>query len=160
MATSQSALKIRIGYDKLATLFDNYDDLAMFRCFHDLGAKNLLYMQAELLRLAQKLENQIDYDFQAEKTDAEDVANCWRTMEDSPEGYVGYRQKQIMLEIREKLRMYCKLSSSMLCASMLSEWQIKLCFKQLRSRPLQSPSLGPTNISKSGSGELWEGTTF
>jgi len=160
MATSQIISETKVGYNKLATLFDNYDDLAMFRSFNDLGTKNLLYMQAELLRLAQKLENQIEYDFHAEKSDAEDVANYWRALEDSPEGYVGYRQRQIIFEIREKLKVYCKSSSSKLCASRLSERQMRLCFRQLRSRPLQSPRLGPINISKNGSRELLEGTTF
>ena len=107
MASSQSTSETKIGYNKLAILFDRYDDLAMFRSFHDLGAKNLLYMQAELLRLAQKLENQIEFDFHAEKSDAKDVANYWRALEDSPKGYVGFRQKEIILEIREKLKRYC-----------------------------------------------------
>jgi hypothetical protein len=120
MAIPQSTTELKIGYNKLASLFDNFDDLAMFRCFSDLGAKNLLYMQADLLRLAQKLENQIEFDFEAEKSDAEDVANCWRALEESPEGYIGYRQKQIILEIREKLKVYCKSSSSASCVSMLS----------------------------------------
>lgn len=108
MATSPTNSEMRIGYNKLAKLFDDYDDLAMFRSFNSLGAKNLLYMQAELLRLAQKLENQIEYDFLAEKADAEDVASYWRALEESHEGYVGYRQRQIILEIREKLKVYCK----------------------------------------------------
>jgi hypothetical protein len=160
MATSQSTSEMRVGYNKLATLFDNYDDLAMFRSFNNLGAKNLLYMQAELLRLAQRLENQIEYDFHAERSDAEDVANYWRALEESREGYVGHRQKQIILEIREKLKVYCKPSPSRSCASMFIERQMMLYFRQLKSRPLQSPRLGPTNISKNGSREPLEGTTF
>jgi hypothetical protein len=107
MATSQSTSETKVGYNKLANLFDSYDDLAMFRSFSALGAKNLLYMQAELLRLAQKLENQIEYDFYAQKSDAEDVANYWRALEESGEGYVGYQQRQITLEVREKLNVYC-----------------------------------------------------
>jgi hypothetical protein len=108
MATSQSTSEMTVGYNKLATLFDNYDDLAMFRSFSSLSAKNLLYMQAELLRLSQKLENQIEFDFHAQKSDAEEVANYWRALEESPEGYVGYRQRQIILEVREKLKIYCE----------------------------------------------------
>ena len=130
MATSQIPSETSIGYNKLATLFDDYDDLAMFRCFNDLSFKDLLHRQAELLRLRQKLENQVEYDFHAEKIDAEDVANCWRTLEDSSEGYVGYRQKQIMLEIREKLRGYRKFILAALWSPMLSARQMKLCFKQ------------------------------
>lgn len=154
MATSQSISETRIGYNKLAILFDNYHDLAMFRSFSALGAKNLLYMQAELLRLAQKLENQIEYDFHAQKTDAEDVANYWRALEESDEGYVGYRQKQIILEIREKLKVYCQSPTRVTCTCMLSDRQMMPCFRQRRSRLLHSPSLGPTNISKNGLREL------
>ena len=108
MAASEGVFDMNVGYNKLAALFEDHDDLAMFRCFSDLGAKNLLYMQAELLRLAQKLKNQIEYDFAAEKADAEDVANFWRALESSSEGEVGWQQKQIVLEIREKLKVYCK----------------------------------------------------
>src|SRR5436305_8864033 len=112
MAASESDFDMKVGYNKLAALFEDYDDLAMFRCFSDLGAKNLLYMQAELLRLAQQLRNQIEYDFKADKAYAEDIANFWRALEKSSEGEVGWRQKQIMLEIREKLKAYCKSSPS------------------------------------------------
>src|SRR5271156_622235 len=159
MASSQSTSETKIGYNKLAILFDNYDDLAIFRSFNELGAKNLLYMQAELLRLAQKLENQIEYDFHAEKADAEDVANYWRALEDSPEGCVGYRQRQIILEIREKLKRYCKSSPSTTCAFELTRIQTKLCSRQLRSKPSRNPRLGPTNTSKNGLQEPLKGTT-
>ena len=123
---------MKIGYNKLATLFDDFDDLAMFRSFNDLSAKSLLYMQAELLRLRQKLENQLEYDFHAEKSDAEDVANYWRTLEESPEGYVGYRQKQIILDIREKLKSYRKFILPASWTPALSAKQMRLCFRQLR----------------------------
>jgi hypothetical protein len=142
MATFQSTSETRIGYNKLAALFDNYDDLAMFRSFNELGAKNLLLMQAELLRLAQKLDNQIEYDFHAEKSDAEDVANCWRALEDSPEGYVGYRQRQIILEIREKLKLYCKLSPSTVCISMLTKCRRSFASDSSDQSPWKAPDLG------------------
>src|SRR2546423_6864582 len=98
MTTSESGLDMKIGYNKLAALFEDYDDLAMFRCFSDLSAKNLLYMQAEILRLAQKLGNQIEYDFKADRAYAEDIASFWRALESSSEGEIGWQQKQIMLE--------------------------------------------------------------
>jgi len=50
------------GYDQLATLFGKYEDLAMFRTFTALNAKNLLYMQAELLHLQKDLEDQVEFD--------------------------------------------------------------------------------------------------
>jgi hypothetical protein len=44
------------GYSRLAALMRNRHDLAIFRQFSDLNAKNLLYMQGELVRLEVELE--------------------------------------------------------------------------------------------------------
>ena len=109
--TFQSTSETTTGYNKLANLFADYEDLATFRCFNAMNAKNLLYMQAELLHLEQQLQVQIEYDFQTSKTEADGVAKYWKALEDSSEGQIGCWQKQKVLEIREKLKRYCKLGS-------------------------------------------------
>ena len=109
---SQSASELQTGYDKLAKLFDNYEDLAAFRCFNALNAKNLLYMQAELLHLDQQLAVHIEDDFKANKSEANEISRYWNALEKSSDGQTGCCQKQKVLEIREKLKRYCKSSSA------------------------------------------------
>ena len=100
---SQSAPETQIGYNKLANLFNIYEDLAAFRCFNELNAKNLLYMQAELLHLDQQLTLHIEGDFTDNKSEANGIARYWKALEDSSEGQTGYYQKQKVMEIRGRL---------------------------------------------------------
>ncbi len=50
------------GYDKLATLFSTYPELAIVRKFGALSMKCLLYRQAELTYLEHELEQQSQWD--------------------------------------------------------------------------------------------------
>lgn len=45
------------GYDKLASLIGSHHELAIFRNFGALNAKNILYMQAELVHLESQLSD-------------------------------------------------------------------------------------------------------
>lgn len=111
-STSQNAPETQIGYNKLAHLFNIYEDLAAFRCFNELNAKNLLYMQAELLHLNQQLTLHIEDDFTDNRSEANGIARYWKALEASSEDQIGYYQKQKVAEIREKLKGYCKLDSA------------------------------------------------
>jgi hypothetical protein len=50
------------GYTKLASLLGAHPDLAIYRRFGKLNAKNLLYLQAELVSLEERLEECVKKD--------------------------------------------------------------------------------------------------
>jgi hypothetical protein len=99
-------LESMTGYNELADVFGEYEDLAMFRCLSALTAKNLLYMQAELLHLERQLKSQIKADFKAGKLQAEEIGGYWKALEDSSGDGIGSWQRKKVLEIREKLKIY------------------------------------------------------
>ena len=106
------------GYDKLASLFGNNDDLSMFRRFGPLNAKILLYRQAELLHMNDQLEHQVELDFNSENPKGRSFAVYWKALNDaSDDGFetIGRRQKHKVSEIQSKLEKYCKNLPSHLC---------------------------------------------
>ena len=92
-------------YTKLASLIGAHEEMALFRRFAILNAKNLLYMQSELVHLgceldSIELENRCSGDndkllFQVSLFDLK-----------SSSGTVKGTQWQKALEIREKLKVY------------------------------------------------------
>ena len=124
------------GYDKLAKLFKQHDDLAMFRSFTALNAKNLLYMQAELLHLEKDLENQNEFDSESGDPAAKSFALYWKALDDAAGDETGVLQKKMVLKIREKLNEYCEDSDLRLTKlwSLIVCRKMQHCFKQLGSR--------------------------
>jgi hypothetical protein len=94
------------GYSRLAALIGKRHDLAIFRRFAVLNAKNLLYLQGELILLEAELrqielENRVSKDPQ--KADFEFSISSLMGPHVSEDGYEHWTK---ILEIREKLKAY------------------------------------------------------
>ncbi|MCJ1243035.1 hypothetical protein MMC30_000231 [Trapelia coarctata] len=92
------------GYAKLASLMGAYPEIAIVRRFGVLGVQNLLYYQAELVRLEQEfkvcsLENETSQD-----PDRTKFSKDWFMLAHYNE--CSEQQWAIMLRIREKLKEY------------------------------------------------------
>lgn len=107
LQSDNSAMK---GYAKLGFLMGNFPEVAIYRRFSELSARNLLYMQAELRCLEVNLHKLAEEDDNSLHEDRKVYSLDWFALKDSiedssEEGNDG-RQWQTMLEIREKLEIY------------------------------------------------------
>lgn len=100
-------------YTRLAALIGAHQELALFRQFGFLNAKNLLYMQSELVHLEGELASIVledncsgDGDKALFQTSLFDLKESSGTEKDL--------QWRKVMEIREKLKEYSKCSSSTL----------------------------------------------
>lgn len=98
------------GYPKVATFMGNHPELAIFRRFRGLNARNLLYLQAELV----EIENEL---LQLERADADDKEDARKR------GYAKHfswmlqykkddnrnAQYKLMKKMRKKLKKYSKI---------------------------------------------------
>lgn len=103
MSDPEKAKRRADGYDRLASLMGEVDDVAIFRRFGALSAEDLLYRQAELAELEEDLRH-----YQQEDKDAGDPERArynlnWGKLRDSDGA-----QLQTILEIRTKLKDYRK----------------------------------------------------
>jgi hypothetical protein len=97
MSSASEFDKIPDGYPKLAALMSKDEDYIIFRRFSNLNARNLLYLQDELVTLENQLES-IDSDLQ--RIGERDVLKSReRFCED-----IG--RKELVLEIRRLLAEY------------------------------------------------------
>jgi hypothetical protein len=97
------------GYPKIARLMGENPDLAIFRSFRELNARNLLYYQAELVHLEDQLHH-IEWD-DSRSTDpmASRTSRDWFWMRASAETGEGGGQLETVLRIRSILKEYSKL---------------------------------------------------
>lgn len=95
-------------YNKLADLVSAHEELAIFRRFGRLNAKNLLYLQADLAHLESELENIELEDKHSEDSEKSAYGNSLFDLRDS-EGTCKDLQWRKVLEIRKKLRAYSTL---------------------------------------------------
>lgn len=98
------------GYHDLASVMSRYFGLGIFRRFGTLSTLNLLYLQAELTDLEKELKVLAQSD--AESGNAGDVrrsyfAQNWKILS-KPLGNGDEKQWEKMLQVREKLKEYCK----------------------------------------------------
>ncbi|KAJ8133163.1 hypothetical protein O1611_g460 [Lasiodiplodia mahajangana] len=98
------------NYRGLASLMGNYGDIAIFRRFQMLNLQNLLHMQAEIVHLEQELQ-EIDQE-DKESTDPlrRSYQSNWKAMEESARTGGDSLQRTKLLEVREKLEKYSKLT--------------------------------------------------
>lgn len=99
------------GYTKLASLIGAKPELAIFRRFGSLNAKNLLYLQAELVHLEQELARSAKADAESGDDERKIYDRHWKSLAQS--GFTpGGNSKQwtIALQIRKTLREYSKLA--------------------------------------------------
>ena len=94
-------------YTRLAALIGTHPEMALFRRFTNLNAKNLLYMQSELVHLEAELsnielENKVSGDCEKVlfQVSLYDMKNSCGTSKDT--------QWRKVLEVREKLKAYSK----------------------------------------------------
>lgn len=96
------------GYAKLAQLQGRYPQLSIFRRFASLNARNLLYLQAELIDLEDRLEKITLLDMASSEARRKDFSrNCFSlSMSNGSDGL--NEQWQLALRIRDKLKEYSK----------------------------------------------------
>jgi hypothetical protein len=91
-----------MGYTELASIMGKNPELAIFRRFSALNAKNLLYLQAELVNLEARLQRHAATTPDTEKARYEsDWFSLSRSEKDGDD-----KQWQTFLEIRAKLKEY------------------------------------------------------
>lgn len=93
------------GYDNLASLIGDYPSLSIYRRFGSLAAKNLLYMQAELVLLEDELKVIAECDHEGPL--GTDLGTSWEGLRNAPENGARNLQWQKFLEIRVKITEYC-----------------------------------------------------
>lgn len=100
------------GYPKLAGQIELRPETAIFRRFGALNAQNILYLQAELVLLENELRDQQRADCLSGHPRKSKYAESWyqlRTCQERDDGDV--RQLDLILRIRETLRLYSMLRS-------------------------------------------------
>lgn len=97
------------GYPQVATLMGEYPEMAMVRRFRGLNARNLLYLQAELVHIEKEL-------LRCEKADAnnkEEPMNMFSTnffFLQKSANQAENKQWKLIEQMREKLKEYSELS--------------------------------------------------
>jgi hypothetical protein len=85
------------GYPKLAALQGKEPEYIVLRKFRSLNAKNLLYLQSDIIELEQQLD-QVDKELAA--------SNCKDDLRSCPSFMADHRRRNLVLEIRTLLRDY------------------------------------------------------
>ena len=94
-----------IGYPKLAAKIAVQPEAAIYRRFGALNAQNLLYLQAELVDLEERLKEQQDLDDNDSTGRKSEYAKNWFSLQDS--GVDGdTEQLDLVMKIREVLKEY------------------------------------------------------
>lgn len=99
------------GYPKLAALQGIYPQLGIYRRFSTLNARNLLYLQAELVILEINLNEFTNKDCVSEDRNARLHNKNWYHLSEREDGVVN-SQWHTMLCVREKLKEYSKAERS------------------------------------------------
>ena len=94
------------GYAKIARLMAHHHEMATFRGFEAISFQNLLYLQAELVYLQDELQELVKADKESGHPIKSVYEKDWRQLRQSQAD--GSEQWQKVLEIRAKLREYCK----------------------------------------------------
>jgi hypothetical protein len=97
------------GYDRLVALIGSNQEAAIFRKFSDLGAKNLLYRQAELLHLEAQLRQAVIEDKASRDAEKEAYQYSVFDLLHSLGKPSKDHQWRTVLELRKKLEEYCEL---------------------------------------------------
>ncbi|KAA6411901.1 MAG: hypothetical protein FRX48_04051 [Lasallia pustulata] len=95
------------SYNKLSKFMSSWPEVAIFRRFGALNAQNLLFLQAELVRLEDQLQNIREDDAQSADLEKKLSHQSWRSLVLAHEqGDASTSQWQKVLEIRDKLKEY------------------------------------------------------
>lgn len=95
------------SYNKLSKFMGALPEVAIFRRFGALNAQNLLFLQAELVRLEDELQSIREDDAQSGDLEKKQSHQSWRSLVLAHEQDKGANsQWRKVLEIREKLKEY------------------------------------------------------
>ena len=89
------------GYPKLAHHMSMYSECAIFRRFNSLNCQNLLYLQAELVHLEERLRYLEAADSSSTDEARHLYSKDWYWLDDSES-----EQLEVVLEIRKRLKDY------------------------------------------------------
>lgn len=110
---STFAERRKVGYASVAEwiALDPDNEPFIFRKFDELSARNLLYLQAEILAIEEQLERIDDADAASRDLGRLNLARTWETLNDSKKlGDQEARDRMtLILMLREKLKEYRKL---------------------------------------------------
>ena len=104
------------GYSKLAELYGQKPEVAIFKRFGRLNAENLLFLQAELLLLEQELKEIIAEDLRSENEQVRLYARSFWAMEHYSQHGGDSLQWLKRIEIKKKLKEYSTLSTILVIA--------------------------------------------
>jgi hypothetical protein len=96
------------GYPKLASHMAQYSENALFRRFSGLGVRNILYLQAELVHLEQRLHRLETTDSISSEGHRAKYSKDWYWLNNSSEDRAN-EQLDVVLSIRSKLKAYCEI---------------------------------------------------
>jgi hypothetical protein len=108
MASNDPLQHLVIGYPKLAGQMEIQPETAIFRRFGALNARNLLYLQAEIMTLEKQLCEREVMDNGDEKGMKSQYALDWFWLSQSADDG-DIEQLRLILKIRELLKEYSKL---------------------------------------------------
>lgn len=101
------------GYERLAAHMGNIPERAIFRRFTALNAKNILYYQAELAWLEERLAEQIEADHQSDDDTRQQYGQWWYKLSHSERYSCGSsKQWEIFQNIRRILHDYSQTQKS------------------------------------------------
>lgn len=81
---------------------DSDSETSIYRKFHELAARNLLYLQAELLVLEKQLNELDEQDVKTDDLDLKDAARTWETL--TRRHAAGLEDAKYRMELIKKLR--------------------------------------------------------
>lgn len=96
------------GYPQLAERMGRTPETAILRRFAGLNARNLLYLQAELVQLEGDLAEAEVADSRREEGLGRKFSTDWFWLVQSVNGNEHSRQWQLMLKVRERLKEYSR----------------------------------------------------
>lgn len=95
------------GYDRLATFMGLLPEAAIFRRFAALNAKNILYLQAELLSLEQELQSAAEDDARSTSAKRQEYSRDWYLLSRTGDHSDGDPQQwKLFMTIRNTLNEY------------------------------------------------------
>jgi hypothetical protein len=135
------------GYPRLAALQGTYPQLGIYRRFTTLNARNLLYLQAELVDLETCLDEYTKEDCASKDARKKLHNKNWYFLSQGNDG-VPDSQWHTMLCVREKLKEYSKMSRIPVCI-MCYSWQTDEClFHQRQLATFDQPETGNLEYMK------------
>ncbi|KAI9771146.1 MAG: hypothetical protein M1840_002497 [Geoglossum simile] len=92
------------GYPDFAAFIASTKDFAVFRSFNRLSARNILYLQSELLYLQSQLDNFDQEDSSSRDISQKAAARCWRIFANPDPNGETYEHDQKRLELVLRIR--------------------------------------------------------